>query len=82
MPSVTDQSLFQATASIDDIYQVINNTVFKSHNNIQVSKSDIRVHNSNPFSHGRQPGPDICYRSGFTHAAFSGCNDNDLTHIF
>ena len=82
MPTIPDQCLFQAAAPIDHINQIINNTVLQSHDNIQISESDIGIYNCNLFSHGSQSGPDICHGGGFSNTAFSRCNDNDFTHVF
>ncbi len=82
MALVFDQSLFQTAASIHHIYQIIYDPVLQPKHNIQITKTNIRIHNHGFLSHHSQTSSYIGNCSGFSYTAFSGCNDNDFTHFF
>ena len=53
MTLVLDQCLFEPACSLDYIYKIIDNTILQSHDDIQITKSDIRIDQKDVYK--RQP---------------------------
>ena len=50
MTLITDHRLLQTTATFDHVDQIIYDPVFKSHDNIQIPKPQIRIDHQYLFS--------------------------------
>ena len=80
MTFVLDQSLTQAAVSTNHIYQIINNPVLKSKDNIQIAQTDIRINHYNLSAKHGKTCSNVSDSGGFSHSAFPGSNYNGFTH--
>ena len=69
-----------AAISFYDIDQIINNSVFKPHDNIQIPKSDIGINQQNFKSMSGKGVSYICGCRSLSDTAFSLCNNDHFTH--
>ena len=76
-----DQSLIQAAVTFHHIYQIVYNTVFQTHNHIQVSKADIGVNHDYFFIQHGKAGSYVCRCGGFAYTALPGCDNNNFAHL-
>ena len=68
---VANQRLLDAAASFHDVYKIVYNPVFQSHDDIQIPQTDIGIDQYNLSSSRRQTGSDVCGRRCFSDTAFS-----------
>ena len=77
---ITDQSLLQPTTPLDNIDNIINDTVFQPQNDIEISQPYIGIQHCHLLAHFGQPRTYIGSSGGLAHAALAGGNDIYNSH--
>ena len=79
--SVLHQRLTKPALSRSHVQNVVHHQIFHAHNDVQVIQAYVRVHHANLMPQIRQRNSQSRSNGGFSHAAFSGRNDNFSSHI-
>src|SRR3546814_3705359 len=76
----SDLRLIQRCLTLDDVDEIIYNTAFTTHDQVQVAQAYVKVDNDSFVAAYRQSGGEACTGGGFAHTAFAGSHHNNSRH--
>src|SRR5690606_22318881 len=77
---ILDQCLLEVGLLVDDIDEVIDHTALTSHDQVEIAQAHVKIDNHGFIAPQRQTGGDSGAGGGFSYAAFSRGDNNDLSH--
>ena len=79
-PLVADQRLRKLRDTLHDIDQVVDDPSLGSHDQVEVSESDVEIDDDDRLAGGRERGAEGGGRGGLADASLAGRHDDDFAH--
>jgi len=68
---IADHGLLQFAATFNDIHDVVHDAIFKTHDDIKITQTNIAIYADDLFAVHCESVGKVCHGCGLTHAAFS-----------